>query len=171
MDTNVAFEGKKYRVNGIDMHVVIQGQGPDVLLVHGFPDSIAVWRHQIAALVAAGYRVIAPHQRGFGLSEAPRETRAYAIENYVADLAALLDTLGIDVERGLSRVGYARRRDQRVVQPASGNDLDPILRKYRIGGDHRHVVHLGCGNNHPVARIGVHSRQFRRTDADLEIQR
>lgn len=63
------------------MHVVIQGQGPDVLLVHGFPDSIAVWRHQIAALVAAGYRVIAPHQRGFGLSEAPRETRAYAIEN------------------------------------------------------------------------------------------
>jgi pimeloyl-ACP methyl ester carboxylesterase len=104
MDTNVAFEGKKYRVNGIDMHVVIQGQGPDVLLVHGFPDSIAVWRHQIAALVAAGYRVIAPHQRGFGLSEAPRETRAYAIENYVADLAALLDTLGIDVERGLSLV-------------------------------------------------------------------
>ena len=55
--------------------------------------------------------------------------------------------------------------------PASGNDLDPILRKYRIGGDHRQVVHLGCGNNHPVARIGVHSRQFRRADADLEIQR
>lgn len=73
MDTNVAFEGKKYRVNGIDMHVVIQGQGPDVLLVHGFPDSIAVWRHQIPALVAAGYRVIAPDQRGFGLTEAPRE--------------------------------------------------------------------------------------------------
>lgn len=99
METNIEFEGKKYRVNGIDMHVVIQGQGPDVLLVHGFPDSIAVWRHQIPALVAAGYRVIAPDQRGFGLSEAPRETRAYAIENYVADLAALLDTLGIDKVR------------------------------------------------------------------------
>ena len=154
------------------MHVVIQGQGPDVLLVHGFPDSIAVWRHQIAALVAAGYRVIAPHQRGFGLSEAPRETRAYAIENYVADLAALLDTLGIDVERGLSLVLATLVVVIRGwCTPASGNDLDPILRKYRIGGDHRHVVHLGCGNNHPVARIGVHSRQFRRTDADLEIQR
>jgi pimeloyl-ACP methyl ester carboxylesterase len=88
-------EGKMYRVNGIDMNVVIAGKGPDVLLVHGFPDSIAVWRHQIPALVAAGYRVIAPDQRGFGLSEAPRETKAYAIENYVADLAGLLDTLNI----------------------------------------------------------------------------
>ena len=96
MDINVAFEGKKYRVNGIEMNVVIQGQGPDVLLVHGFLDSSAVWRHQIPTLVAAGYRVIAPDQRGFGLTEAPRETRAYAIENYVADLAALLDTLGIE---------------------------------------------------------------------------
>src|SRR5688500_4883609 len=83
MNTNIAFADQKYRVNGIDMHVVIQGQGPDVLLVHGFPDSIAVWHHQIPAFVAAGYRVIAPDQRGFGLSEAPRATRAYAIENYV----------------------------------------------------------------------------------------
>ena len=89
------FEGKKYRVNGIEMNVIIEGQGPDLLLVHGFPDSIAVWRHQIPALVAAGYRVIAPDQRGFGLTEAQRETKAYAIENYVADLAALLDALGL----------------------------------------------------------------------------
>jgi pimeloyl-ACP methyl ester carboxylesterase len=89
------FEGKKYRVNGIEMNVVVEGRGPDLLLVHGFPDSIAVWRHQIPALVAAGYRVIAPEQRGFGLTEAPRETKAYAIENYVADLVALLDALGL----------------------------------------------------------------------------
>jgi hypothetical protein len=54
METNVAFEGKKYRVNGIEMNVVIQGQGPAVLLVHGFPDLSAVWRHQIPTLVAAG---------------------------------------------------------------------------------------------------------------------
>jgi hypothetical protein len=49
----------------------------------------------------------------------------------------------------------------------SGNGLDAILRKYRIGGDHWHVVHLGCGNHHPVARIGVNSRQCRRADANL----
>jgi pimeloyl-ACP methyl ester carboxylesterase len=95
MSAKMEFEGKKYRVNGIEMNVVIEGQGPDVLFVHGFPDSIAVWRHQIPALVAAGYRVIAPEQRGFGLTEAPRETKAYAIENYVADLVALLDALGL----------------------------------------------------------------------------
>ena len=95
MSAKMEFEGKKYRVNGIEMNVIIEGQGPDLLLVHGFPDSIAVWRHQIPALVAAGYRVIAPDQRGFGLTEAPLETKAYAIENYVADLAALLDALGL----------------------------------------------------------------------------
>jgi pimeloyl-ACP methyl ester carboxylesterase len=91
----MAFEGKKYRVNGIEMNVVIEGQGSELLLAHGFPDSIAVWRRQIPVLVAAGYRVIAPDQRGFGLTEAPSETKAYAIEHYVADLAALLDALGL----------------------------------------------------------------------------
>ena len=54
MSAKMAFEGKKYRVNAIEMNVVIEGQGSDLLLVHGFPDSIAVWRHQIPALVAAG---------------------------------------------------------------------------------------------------------------------
>jgi pimeloyl-ACP methyl ester carboxylesterase len=74
MNTNVAFEGKKYRVNGIDMHVAIQGQGPDVLLVHGFPDSIAVWRYQIPALVAAGYRDGGPqHLPGESQTDAAAE--------------------------------------------------------------------------------------------------
>jgi pimeloyl-ACP methyl ester carboxylesterase len=88
-------DSRKYPVNGIDMNVFVSGEGPDVLLAHGFPDSIAVWRHQIPVLEAAGYRIIAPDQRGFGLSEAPDKTSAYAIDNYVADLAALLDTRGI----------------------------------------------------------------------------
>jgi pimeloyl-ACP methyl ester carboxylesterase len=99
MDAVVEVKGETYRVNGIDMNVLIEGEGPEVLLVHGFPDSIAVWRHQIPALVAAGYRVIAPDQRGFGLTEAPIDTKAYAIDNYVADLAALLDTLGVEKVR------------------------------------------------------------------------
>jgi hypothetical protein len=75
------------------------------------------WPRQRAGIVpdhGAGRRESHPEIPDLVLSEAPRETRAYAIKNYVADLAALLDTLGIDVERGLSRAGYARR-DQRVV--------------------------------------------------------
>lgn len=93
--TTLQLQSKTYHVNGIAMNVVIVGEGPDILLVHGFPDSLEVWRHQIPVLVEAGFRVIAPDQRGFGHSEAPSETKAYAIENYVADLAALLETLKI----------------------------------------------------------------------------
>lgn len=93
------FETTKYRINDVDMNVLIAGEGPDVLIVHGFPDSIGVWRRQIPALVEGGYHVIAPDQRGFGETEAPRETKAYAIENYVADLVTLLNTLGIEKVR------------------------------------------------------------------------
>ncbi|WP_428558915.1 MAG: alpha/beta fold hydrolase [Solidesulfovibrio sp. DCME] len=82
------------RVNGIDMSVVIAGQGPDVLLLHGFPDTHAVWREQIPALVAAGYRVIAPDTRGCGQTAMPGHPSAYAMEHLVADATGLLDALG-----------------------------------------------------------------------------
>ncbi len=85
----------RYRCNGIDLAVTVDGEGPAVLLVHGFPDSGAVWRKQVPALVAAGYRVIVPDLRGCGESDAPRQTRAYRIEALSADLAALLDALGV----------------------------------------------------------------------------
>jgi pimeloyl-ACP methyl ester carboxylesterase len=84
------------RINGLDYRVVVEGEGPDVLLVHGFPDDHEVWRHQIPALVAAGYRVIAPDMRGCGLTEAPRQVSAYRIEHLVGDLVAILDALGVE---------------------------------------------------------------------------
>jgi pimeloyl-ACP methyl ester carboxylesterase len=84
-----------YRVNGIDLHAVVEGQGPPVLLIHGFPDTSAVWRTQILPLVAAGFRVIVPDLRGFGLSQAPEEVSAYRLDALVADLVGLLDALGI----------------------------------------------------------------------------
>ncbi|NHZ96357.1 alpha/beta fold hydrolase [Massilia sp. CCM 8734] len=83
-------------VNGIAMHVVTEGEGPAVLLLHGFPDTHAVWRLQIDALVAAGYRVIAPDLRGFGHTEAPTSEDAYAMDLLRADMVALLDALGVD---------------------------------------------------------------------------
>jgi pimeloyl-ACP methyl ester carboxylesterase len=92
--------GRRYAVNGIEMHAVIAGSGPDVLLLHGFPDSHQLWRHQIPALVAAGFRVIAPDLRGFGLTEIPKGGVAtYRAENLVADIVALLDVLGVEKVR------------------------------------------------------------------------
>ncbi|MDQ1920784.1 alpha/beta fold hydrolase [Massilia pseudoviolaceinigra] len=118
-------------VNGIAMHVVTDGEGPAVLLLHGFPDTHAVWRLQIDALAAAGYRVIAPDLRGYGKTEAPASEDGYAMEVLRADMVALLDALG--VERALlighdwgSVVGwnlcmYAPERVERFVALSVGH--------------------------------------------------
>jgi len=88
--------GSRYSVNEIEMHVVIAGSGPEVLLLHGFPDSHKLWRNQIPALVAAGYRVIAPDLRGFGLTDIPKGgVAAYRMGQLVADIVSLLDLLGV----------------------------------------------------------------------------
>ncbi len=88
------FASRRIGVNGITLNVVVEGQGPDVLLIHGFPDSHKVWRKQIPALVAAGFRVIAPDLRGFGDSDAPTASGSYKIPVVLADLAGILDAVG-----------------------------------------------------------------------------
>ncbi len=72
------------------------GEGPAVLLVHGFPDSRAVWRRQVGPLAEAGFRVIAPDLRGFGASERPEGVDAYRVTELIGDLVELLDEHGID---------------------------------------------------------------------------
>ncbi len=72
------------------------GEGPAVLLVHGFPDSRAVWRRQVGPLTEAGFRVIAPDLRGFGASERPEGVDAYRVTELVGDLIELLDEHGIE---------------------------------------------------------------------------
>ncbi|MES2127863.1 MAG: alpha/beta fold hydrolase [Pseudomonadota bacterium] len=90
------YPAKTVTVNGVKLNVIDAGHGEPVLLVHGFPDTHAVWREQIPALLAAGYRVIAPDTRGCGDSEMPPGVADYRIDKLVADLAALLDALAID---------------------------------------------------------------------------
>jgi pimeloyl-ACP methyl ester carboxylesterase len=92
-------ESSILEVNGLRMHVVSAGQGPPVLLLHGFPDTHAVWRKQITVLADAGFRVIAPDLRGYGETEAPRQVRDYRLEILRADILALLEVLGIDKVR------------------------------------------------------------------------
>lgn len=88
-------ERRRITLPEITLAAVDEGSGPPVLLLHGFPDSALVWHEQVAALAAAGFRVIAPDLRGFGESDAPGPVAAYAVDRVVADLLALLDALGV----------------------------------------------------------------------------
>jgi pimeloyl-ACP methyl ester carboxylesterase len=84
--------------NGIDLHVVDEGppDGPVVVLAHGFPELAWSWRHQIPALAAAGYRVLAPDQRGYGRSSRPEAIADYDIVHLTDDLLGLLDDVGAE---------------------------------------------------------------------------
>jgi pimeloyl-ACP methyl ester carboxylesterase len=80
--------------NGIRLNIAEQGEGPVVLLVHGFPESWYSWRHQIDALAAAGFRVVAPDLRGYGKSDAPQAIDQYTILHLVGDMVGILDAVG-----------------------------------------------------------------------------
>jgi pimeloyl-ACP methyl ester carboxylesterase len=84
--------------NGIELQVLEAGpeDGPPVVLAHGFPELAYSWRHQIPALAAAGYRVMAPDQRGYGDSSRPESVESYDITQLCGDLSGLLDDIGRD---------------------------------------------------------------------------
>jgi len=84
------------RVPEIRLSVHDAGSGPAVVLCHGFPELAYSWRHQFAPLVSAGFRVLAPDQRGYGGSGCPEEVEAYDIHHLTGDLVGLLDVLGIE---------------------------------------------------------------------------
>jgi pimeloyl-ACP methyl ester carboxylesterase len=81
-------------VNGIEMFLLEQGEGPLVVLCHGWPELSYSWRHQLSALAAAGFHVVAPDMRGFGRTSAPTEIEAYSIFHHVGDMVALVAALG-----------------------------------------------------------------------------
>jgi pimeloyl-ACP methyl ester carboxylesterase len=80
--------------NGIRMHIAEQGEGPLVVLCHGWPESWYSWRHQLKALAEAGYHVVAPDQRGYGQTDQPEAIEAYHILNLTADIVGLVHALG-----------------------------------------------------------------------------
>jgi len=82
--------------NGIRMAVTEQGAGPAVVLCHGFPELGYSWRHQLPALAAAGFRAIAPDQRGYGDTDRPPAVESYDMAHLAGDLIGLLDALGIE---------------------------------------------------------------------------
>ena len=76
--------------NGVNLRTVVEGDGPLVVLLHGWPQTWYLWRHQIDPLVEAGYRVAVPDQRGYGGSSCPDDIDAYDIRTLAADVVACL---------------------------------------------------------------------------------
>ncbi|BAY30355.1 epoxide hydrolase [Nostoc carneum NIES-2107] len=85
---------REVETNGIKMHIAEQGQGPLVVLCHGFPESWYSWRHQLSALAEAGFHAVAPDQRGYGQTSRPEAIEAYNIFQLVGDIVGLVHALG-----------------------------------------------------------------------------
>jgi pimeloyl-ACP methyl ester carboxylesterase len=92
--TETRFE--RYTTNGVALHVAEAGpaMGKPVILLHGFPEFWYGWRHQIDALAGAGYRVVVPDQRGYNLSDKPKDRAAYDLDLLAKDILGLADAIG-----------------------------------------------------------------------------
>jgi pimeloyl-ACP methyl ester carboxylesterase len=90
-------------VGDLRLHIAEEGDGPLVLLLHGFPECWYSWRHQFAPLAGAGYHVVAPDQRGYGRSDRPARVEEYTILHLVGDVIGLIGALG---ERRAVIVGH-----------------------------------------------------------------
>jgi len=80
----------------IDLAVHKMGDGPPIILVHGFPELAYSWRHQIPVLAEAGYQVIAPDMRGYGGSDKPPQVSDYTIQKLTGDLTGLMDAMALE---------------------------------------------------------------------------
>ncbi len=80
--------------DNLKIRAVIEGEGPLVILVHGWPESWYSWRHQIEPLAKAGFKVAAIDVRGYGGSDKPHEIAAYSLKNLAADITGVIDSLG-----------------------------------------------------------------------------
>jgi pimeloyl-ACP methyl ester carboxylesterase len=84
------------QVNGIRMHIAEQGEGPLVVLAHGFPELWYSWRHVLPALAAAGYHAVAPDMRGYGQTDAPPKVEDYTQLQFAGDMVGLVHALGYE---------------------------------------------------------------------------
>jgi epoxide hydrolase 4 len=82
--------------NGVRLHYVEAGEGPLVILLHGFPEFWYSWRRQIKPLADAGFHVVAPDMRGYNLSDKPRDWRAYGLDLLAGDIAGLIGHFGVE---------------------------------------------------------------------------
>jgi pimeloyl-ACP methyl ester carboxylesterase len=138
----------RIEVGGLAFSVVVDGpeDGPPVVLLHGWPDSARVWRHQVPALASAGFRVIAPDLRGFGGSDRPEGTAAYRAKLLCGDVVGILDALG--VERAV------------VVGHDWGSALAWMLAGVFASDRVERLVVMAAGHPEEVRRAGPRQRQL-----------
>jgi pimeloyl-ACP methyl ester carboxylesterase len=89
-------EFREVQVGELKLRCAMEGSGPLVIMVHGFPESWYSWRHQIGPIAAAGFTACAIDVRGYGGSDKPHPVADYAMEHMVADVAGLIETLSPD---------------------------------------------------------------------------
>src|SRR5690606_5901956 len=126
-------------VNGVKLEVFESGRqnvGNPIVLCHGWPEHAFSWRHQIPALVAAGYHVIVPNQRGYGNSSRPPDLAAYDIVQRSGGLVALLDHYGCDDATFVGHdwgamVGWGLA----LLHPDRVNKVGALARPYPERGD------------------------------------
>lgn len=135
---------QRIQTRDVSLRVRVEGEGPLCVLVHGFPESWYSWRHQIAALTAAGYRIAALDVRGYGGSDHPTEIAAYSLEALANDVVDVISALGeeqailIGHDWGAPIVWRAALRHRSRVQavvgmsvPYLGRGPAPLLDTFR----------------------------------------
>src|ERR1700756_5453250 len=85
---------RQVQVGEVTLRVALQGEGPLVVLCHGFPESWYSWRHQLGPLAAAGFHAVAPDLRGYGQTDRPAPVEAYDIFELTGDIVGLVNALG-----------------------------------------------------------------------------
>jgi pimeloyl-ACP methyl ester carboxylesterase len=143
------YEQLYIKTNGITLHAMAAGptDGPLVILLHGFPEFWYGWRRQIDPLAAAGYRVLVPDQRGYNLSDKPRELSAYCLDELTNDVIGLIDATGrkqavlIGHDWGAAVTWWAAARDpQRFSRVAILNVPHPIAMRKHLRGSLRQLA-------------------------------
>ena len=155
--------------NGVDLHLLEAGQeGAVVLLAHGFPELAYSWRHQLPALAAAGYRAVAPDQRGYGRSSRPEALEDYDIHHLVGDLVGVLDDLEVSQAVVVGHDwGSMVASHLALLHPERLRGLVEHERAPPLPG--RHGAHDGAAQRrrrhvllHPLLRAGRRRRRARR---------
>jgi pimeloyl-ACP methyl ester carboxylesterase len=94
LDVRFDVRHERVKADGVELHVAAAGDGPPVVLLHGFPENWRSWRRQFDPLVRAGFSVWAPDLRGYNLSDRPAAREAYHLRHLVADVAAIVHATG-----------------------------------------------------------------------------